>query len=67
MTGSNIRHYIDDESLSEIAMRRDFHTYLLEKRIFDSSAELQDTVELALKTGARMLGFLAEIEANRWL
>ena len=44
-----------------------FHAHLVESRVFASSEELQSVLELALISAARQMGFIAEIEAKKWI
>ena len=44
-----------------------FHEYLVEEGLVASSAELQSMLELALVTGAKQAGFIAEIESKKWV
>ena len=45
----------------------DFHQHLLDQNIFNSSSELQNVIELALISAAKQMGFVAEVEARKWI
>eukprot|EP00354_Favella_ehrenbergii_P011879 CAMPEP_0170453102 /NCGR_PEP_ID=MMETSP0123-20130129/1791_1 /TAXON_ID=182087 /ORGANISM="Favella ehrenbergii, Strain Fehren 1" /LENGTH=214 /DNA_ID=CAMNT_0010715353 /DNA_START=1126 /DNA_END=1770 /DNA_ORIENTATION=- len=44
-----------------------FHEFLLEQGFFENEEQLQSIFERALFSGAKQMGFIAEIDANKWI
>ena len=57
----------DEEAGKEMPSETGFHDYIIANELMENEETLQDTLELALITGARELGFIGEIESRKWI